>query len=282
VTATPVSSIVADELVSARVQHGPFETHYLESGRGTPVLLVHGSGPGVSGRANWQGLMRSPVAADHRLLAPDVVGFGETRAGEDIELDHDTRVEHLLGFLDALGLDRVDVVGNSMGGALALALAHRYPQRVRRMVLMGTVGIDFPITDGLDRVWGYTPSRDSMAALMRLFAYDQSLVTDELIELRFRATEVGDVQQRYARAFAAPRQRHIEAMALTEDQLRGIETPTLLVHGRDDQIIPLEATSQRLVGILPAADLVVFGRCGHWTQIERAVDFQRQVAGFFR
>lgn len=279
-TTTSVTN-AADELRRARVKHGRFDTHYLESGGGRPVLLIHGSGPGVSGRANWQDLMRSSLAEAHRLLAPDVVGFGETRSAGSIELDHDTRVQHVLGFLDALGLDKVDVVGNSMGGGLSLALAHRHPERIRRMVLMGTVGIDFPITEGLDRVWGYTPSYDNMAALMRLFTHDRALVTDELIELRFRATEVGDVQQRYAAAFASPRQRHIEAMALTEAELASIQTPTLLVHGRDDQIIPLAATSQRLQHILPTADLVVFGRCGHWTQIERAADFQRHVAGFF-
>jgi pimeloyl-ACP methyl ester carboxylesterase len=275
------ASPAVDEFRRGRVQHGPFDTHYLEAGEGSPVLLIHGSGPGVSGRANWQGLMRSPLAEQRRLLAPDVVGFGETRAADDVTLDHPSRVQHLVGFLDALNLDQVDVVGNSMGGALALALAHGHPERVRRMVLMGTVGIDFPITEGLDRVWGYTPSYDNMAALMRLFAYGQDLVTDELIELRFRATQTGDVQERYAAAFAAPRQRHLQAMALTEQELSSIRTPTLLIHGRDDQIIPVEATSQRLLHILPAADLVVFGRCGHWTQIERATDFQRHVAGFF-
>ncbi|MGH8891994.1 MAG: alpha/beta fold hydrolase [Actinomycetes bacterium] len=277
---SPSLTAVADEFASARVQHGPFDTHYLEAGQGAPVLLIHGSGPGVSGRANWRGLMRSPLTRRHRLLAPDVVGFGESRAAENTELDHDIRARHLIGFLDALGLDQVDLVGNSMGGALALAIAHRNPERVRRMVLMGTVGIDFPLTASLDRVWGYTPSRDNMAALMRLFVHDQSLVTDELIELRFRATEVGDVQERYATAFAAPRQRHVRAMALSEDQLASIRNPTLLVHGRDDRVIPLEATSQRLVHILPVADLLVFSRCGHWTQVERAADFARHVEGF--
>lgn len=268
------------ELGSARAQHGPFDTHYLDVGTGRPVLLVHGSGPGVSGRANWQGLLGSDLASRYRLLAPDVVGFGATRHAEGTELTHDTRVRQLVGFLDALGLDTVDVVGNSMGGGLALALAHRHPQRVRRMVLMGTVGIDFPITPGLDEVWGYTPSPEGMARLMRLFAYDQGLVTDELVRLRHEASAVPDVQQRYAEAFAAPRQRHVAAMALGEAELATIATPTLLVHGRDDQIVPLAATSLRLVDILPAADLVVFSRCGHWTQIERAADFRRQVEGF--
>ena len=270
----------ADDLVSGRIAHGAHDTHYLETGAGSPVLLVHGSGPGVSGRANWQGLMRSPVRQGRRLIAPDVLGFGQTRASKDTELSHDNRVRHLVGFLDALGLDRVDIVGNSMGGALALALASRHPERVRRLVLMGTVGISFPITPGLDRVWGYTPAPDNMREIMRLFAYDQALISEELIQLRYEASAVPDVQQPYATAFAAPRQRHIEAMALSESELAQIEAPTLLVHGRDDQIIPLEATSLRLVRLLPRADLVVFSRCGHWTQIERAHDFQRQVDGF--
>lgn len=270
----------ADDLVSGRIAHGVHDTHYLEAGEGRPVLLVHGSGPGVSGRANWQGLMRSPVRDGRRLIAPDVLGFGQTRVSEGTELTHDNRVRHLVGFLDALGLDRVDVVGNSMGGALALALASRHPERVRRMVLMGTVGISFPITPGLDRVWGYTPSPDNMREIMRLFAYDQGLISEELIQLRYEASAVPEVQQPYAAAFAAPRQRHIEAMALSDSELSQIEAPTLLVHGRDDQIIPLEATSLRLVHVLPKADLVVFSGCGHWTQIERAHDFQRQVDGF--
>lgn len=276
-----VMAPVPDDLASGRITHDGFDTHYLESGTGRPVLLIHGSGPGVSGRANWQGLMRSPVRDRNRLVAPDVLGFGDTRAAAGTALSHDNRVRHLLGFLDAAGLDTVDVVGNSMGGALALALASRHPERVRRMVLMGSVGISFPITPGLDRVWGYTPSPDNMREIMRLFAYDQGLITEELITLRYGASAVPDVQQRYAEAFAAPRQRHLDAMALSEDELAQIRTPTLLVHGRDDRIIPLEATSLRLLKLLPAADLVIFSKCGHWTQIERAQDFQRQVDGFF-
>jgi pimeloyl-ACP methyl ester carboxylesterase len=269
-------------LSARRVRHGEFDTAYLEAGEGRPVLLIHGSGPGVTGRANWQGTMSSPLVGRYRFLAPDVVGFGETRVPADVPLDHDTRVRHLVGFLEALGLTEVDVVGNSMGGALALSLAHRRPDLVRRMVLMGTVGIGFEITPALDAVWGYTPSLDNMRSLMGLFAYDpDTLITDELVQLRYQSTLVSDVQERYARAFEAPRQRHADAMALSEEDLRTIDTPTLLIHGLNDQVIPLERTSRRLVEILPVADLVVFSRCGHWTQIERAADFQRQVDTFF-
>lgn len=263
----------------SHVEHDGFRTAYHDVGDGPPVLLVHGSGPGVSALANWRGILASPLAREHRLVAPDVAGFGGTSSDE--ELTHETRVRHLVGFLDALGLDRVDVVGNSMGGALALALAHRHPERVRRMVLMGTVGIAFPISAGLDRVWGYEPSLEAMAELIGLFAHNSDLVGPELVRLRYEASIVPGVHERYAAAFAAPRQRHVDAMALREDELRRIDVPIRLLHGAEDRVIPLEATSLRLVRLLPHADLVVFSRCGHWTQIERAEDFVREVAAFF-
>lgn len=272
---------VALELASARVAHGPFDTFYLHVGTGSPVLLIHGSGPGVSGRANWQGLMASRLSARYRFIAPDVVGFGATAHAPGTELTHDTRVDQLIGFLDAMALDSVDVIGNSMGGALALALAHRYPHRVHRMVLMGTMGIDFPLPDGLDAVWGYTPSIEALEHILTLFAYNRALITDDLVRLRYKASAVPDVAQRYSQAFPAPRQCHIDAMALPPETLETITTPTLLIHGRDDQVIPMEHTSRRLLDLLPNADLLVLTRCGHWTQIERAADFQHHIDAFF-
>jgi 2-hydroxymuconate-semialdehyde hydrolase len=262
-----------------RVEHDGFTTAYHDVGDGPPVLLIHGSGPGVSAAANWRGILASPLAGEHRLVAPDIAGFGETITAH--ELIHETRVRHLLGFLDALGLEQVDVVGNSMGGALALALAHRRPDRVRRMVLMGTVGISCPLPDGLDRVWGYEPSVEAMSELVGLFAHARGLLGPDLVQLRYASSIAPGVHERYAEAFAAPRQRHIDAMALSEDALRAIDIPIRLLHGAEDRVIPLEATSLRLVRLLPQADLVVFSRCGHWTQIERADDFVREVGTFF-
>jgi pimeloyl-ACP methyl ester carboxylesterase len=119
----------------------------------------------------------------------------------------DEWVHHAIGFMDAIGLEQTDLVGNSFGGGLALALAIRHPSRVRRLVLMGSVGVPFEITPGLDAVWGYTPSFDNMRTIMDLFAYDRSLVNDELAELRFQASNRPGFQESYARMFPAPRQR---------------------------------------------------------------------------
>ncbi|MGH3661480.1 MAG: alpha/beta fold hydrolase [Micromonosporaceae bacterium] len=275
--ARPVS---AAGIAQRQIVHDGIRTAYLEAGHGRPLLLIHGSGPGVSALANWRGTMTSHLAERRRILAPDVVGFGDTHAEADVDFTHDLRAGHLIGFLDAMRLAEVDVVGNSMGGALALSIAHRRPELIRRMVLMGSVGISFPITSALDQIWGYQPSLQNMEAVIRLFAYDQGLINPDLVRLRHQASIAPGVQERYAAAFAAPRQRHLDAMALSEPELRTIETPTLLVHGANDQVIPAEQTSLRLVRLLPAADLVVFSRCGHWTQIERAFDFTRHVADF--
>ena len=262
------------------IEHSGMRTAYLEAGSGPPVLLLHGSGPGVSALANWRGVLQSELTDRYRLIAPDVVGFGQTSAPDGVALDHALRLQQLADFMEALDLGTVGLVGNSMGGALALGLAHHHPDRIARMVLMGTVGISFPITKALDEVWGYEPSIPAMEGVIRHLAHDQTLVSDDLVKLRYEASMQPGVQERYASAFAAPRQRHLDDMALSEAEIAAITTPTLLVHGIHDHIVPLEQTSLRIARLMPDADLMVFGRVGHWTQIERATDFQRVVGMF--
>ena len=263
------------------IEHDSMRTAYLEAGSGPPVLLLHGSGPGVSALANWRSALQSDLTSSYRLIAPDVVGFGKTSAPEETPFNQASRLRQLAGFMDAMGLDNVGLVGNSMGGALALGLAHLHPDRIERMVLMGAVGIAFPITPALDEVWGYEPSIPAMEGVIRHLAHDQSLVSDDLVKMRYEASLEPGVQERYAAAFAAPRQRHLDDMALSEAEIAAIKVPTLLIHGIHDHIVPLEHTSLRIARLMPDADLVVFGRVGHWTQIERADDFQRVVGTFF-
>jgi len=272
--------MTGSELTDHVIHHDGYRTSYLEAGEGPPTLLIHGSGPGVSARANWSGTMSSELTSMFHMIAPDVVGFGQTTTPPDTVLDHNSRVEHLVSFCDVMNFDRFRVVGNSMGGALALGLANRYPERVERMVLMGAVGVHFPITDALDEVWGYEPSLSAMERVIRLLAYDESRVNPDLVKLRYEASVEPGVQERYAEAFAAPRQRHADDMALSDEELRAMQTPILLIHGVKDEVVPVDSTSMRMVQLLPNADLVVFGRCGHWTQIERADDFQRHVGEF--
>jgi pimeloyl-ACP methyl ester carboxylesterase len=265
------------EIGSTVVANG-IRTNYLEAGEGPPVVLVHGSGPGVTAYANWR--LTMPGVSQHlRVLAPDMVGFGFTERPAGVRYDMDTWSAHLLGFLDALGIERTSLVGNSFGGGLALRFAARHPDRVDRLVLMGSVGVPFEITPGLDAVWGYQPSVPAMRELLDIFAYDRGLVTDELAAVRYAASTEPGVQEAFAAMFPAPRQQWVDEMVTPDDEIAAIAAPTLVVHGRDDRVIPI-GNALHLLRTLPDVQLHVFGRCGHWTQIEHADAFNRLLVDF--
>ena len=268
---------IARSIVAAGIR-----TNYHDVGTGHPLLLIHGSGPGVSAWANWR-LVISELAQQARVIAPDMVGFGFTdrldltQPGQ--RYDMDTWVRQAVGLLDALGIEKTDLVGNSFGGALALALTIRHPRRVRRLVLMGSVGVGFPITPGLDAVWGYEPSFENMRRIMDVFTWDGSLVNDELARMRYEASNQPGFQESFSAMFPAPRQRWVDAMTSSEKDIRALPHHTLVVHGREDQVIPL-STSQTLAAWIPRSQLHVFGQCGHWTQIEHTARFVRLVGDF--
>lgn len=254
------------------------QTNYHDQGSGAPVVLIHGSGPGVTAWANWR-LTIPALASRFRVLAPDMVGFGYTERPQGVHYDMDTWVSHVLGFLDALKIDKAHVIGNSFGGALALALAIRAPQRVGRLVLMGSAGLSFPITEGLDRVWGYTPSQQAMREMLDIFAYDRTLVNDELARMRYEASIRPGHQEAYSQMFPAPRQRSVDLLASPESSIRALPQQALIIHGREDRVIPL-SSSYRLFELIQKSQLHVFGQCGHWTQIEHTARFNRLVGDF--
>lgn len=253
-------------------------TNYHDLGSGFPALFIHGSGPGVSAWANWR-LVLPELSKICRVIAPDMVGFGYSDRPADITYDMDTWVNQAIGLLDVLGIEQTDLIGNSFGGALALAMSIRYPERVRRLVLMGSVGVPFDITPGLEAVWGYTPSPKNMRKVMDFFAWNPALVSDELAELRYRASIQPGVQEAFARMFPEPRQRWLDAMVSPADAIRSLPHETLIVHGREDRVIPM-STSLALSNLIPKSQLHIFGQCGHWTQIEHSARFIRLVASF--
>ena len=264
---------IAGSVIAAGIR-----TNVHDIGSGPPVLLIHGSGPGVSAWANWR-LVMPELAQQARVIAPDMVGFGFTDRPVGQQYNMDVWVAQAVGVLDALGIEKADLVGNSFGGALALALTIRHPQRVRRLVLMGSVGVPFPITKGLDDVWGYEPSFENMRRIMDVFAYDRSLVNDELARLRYEASIRPGFQESFSAMFPAPRQRWVDAMCSAEADIRALPHQVLVVHGRNDQVIPL-STSLTLSQWIARSQLHVYGQCGHWTQIEHSARFARLVRDF--
>lgn len=263
-------SIVADGIATNIHDTGT------DPGGGT-VLLIHGSGPGVSAWANWR-LTIPDLSTRFRVVAPDMVGFGYTDRSVD-DYDLDTWTAHAIGVLDALDIDRAHVVGNSFGGALALSIAIRHPDRVRRLGLMGAVGVPFDITPGLDAVWGYEPSVEAMAELLAIFTASPIDDLQGLAELRYRASVQPGFQESFAAMFPAPRQRWVDAMAHDESDIAAIKAPTIIFHGREDRVIPM-SNSLRLFELIPDAQLHLFGNCGHWTQIEHSRDFNRILGDF--
>ena len=170
--------------IANSVRTGAFMTNYHDVGSGAPVVLLHGSGPGVTAWANWNRLF-APLSEGFHVIAPDMAGFGFTERVPGAVYNMNGWVRQTVDLMDAIGIEKASVVGNSFGGALALSLAIRHPGRVDKLVLMGSMGVSFPITYGLDQVWGYKPSEASMEELLELFTYDHSFATKELVKTRY-------------------------------------------------------------------------------------------------
>jgi 2-hydroxymuconate-semialdehyde hydrolase len=255
------------------------DTFFHDAGEGPPLLLLHGSGPGVSAWSNWRPIYAT-LADQYRVIAPDQIGFNRTQPDGPVEYGRELWTDHALALLDELGIERCSVIGNSMGGAIALSMAVARPDAVDRVVAMGTMGINGPIPDGLAEVWGYDPSPEAMRRLIELFAYDQSIVTDELVQMRFEASSDPVVRDAFAAMFPEPRQNGVDDLALSDDELRSLTQPVLLAHGFHDRIVPFAATSLPLMDVLPDVQLHAFGESGHWVMIEQPRAFTTAVLAF--
>jgi len=238
-------------------------TNYLEDGSGDDkVLLIHGSGPGVTSYANWR-LVIPALATKFHVVAPDMVGFGFSERPKDVQYNVQTWADQTVGLMDALGIEKTSLVGNSFGGAIALRIATQHPDRINKLVLMGSMGVPFPITEGLERVWGYEASFENMRKVLDVFAYSRELVNDELAQVRYEGSIQPGFQESFSSMFPAPRQRWVEAMCTPEEDIRRLPHRTLIIHGREDKVIPLQ-TSLRLEELIDNADLSVYSHCGHW------------------
>lgn len=250
---------------------------YHEVGAGEPVVLLHGSGPGVSALANWSRTLDAVANLGYRAIAPDVMGFGESDRPQDFRYDAEGWAQSIRGFVSALDLGPVHLVGNSMGGRIALTLAARTPELVRSLTLMGVRAPSSVVAEGLRKVRSYEPSLENMRAMLtESFVVDPSVVTDELVVNRHEASTRPGAHEHYQQMFAFP---GANDLPLTEADLRGLAVRTLLVHGREDKVIPVQDTYS-LTAMIPDVIAVVISRCGHWVQVEQPDAFESQLGAF--
>lgn len=254
------------------------KTHVV--GDGHPLLLLHGSGAGVSAWANWRGLIPE-MAPSYKVIAPDLVGFGFTETPANYEFRFmQSWVDQIIALLDGLGVESTHVLGNSFGGSLALWLAVHHPDRLKRIVLMGPGGWPLRVNDNLKLLWGYEPTLEHIRKAMSVMAYNQDLITDELVEMRLKATQRPGALDHFLRLFPEPKQQWLDKQTLSIGELQGVDHEVLLVHGRDDRVVD-PMVSWNLHQHLKNSQLHMFSKCGHWTMIEKAEPFRRLVKSFY-
>lgn len=267
---------------------GDREVFLAETGTGPAVVLLHGGGPGASGVANYSANIDA-LAERFRVIVPDLPGYGRSSKGSSNGIDQSDPFGSLAGavrgVLDALGLDRAHLVGNSYGGSAALRLALDSPGRVDRLVLMGPGGIGttraLP-TPGLNRLLSYypNPSRAKLEEFIREYlVHDGASVPDAAIEARYQASidpeVVANPPLRRPKSL-----RTLWRMDLTRDpRLRGLATRTLVLWGVNDKV-NRPAGGPRLATTMPNCDLLMVAGTGHWVQWERAELFNRVVTDF--
>ena len=269
-----------------RIQEGDIDArvHYNDVGEGAEtVVMLHGSGPGATGWANFSRNVDAFVAVGFRVVLLDCLGWGKSDPVVSTGSRSDLNARTLKGLLDGLGLERVHIVGNSMGGHSAVAFALANPARVGKLVLMGggtggaSAFVPMP-TEGIKLLQGLyrEPTIENLKKMMSVFVFDASSLTEELYQARLdNMLARRDHLENFVKSLAAnPKQFPDQGPRLGE-----IAAPTLVIWGRDDRFVPMD-TGLRLIAGMQNAELHVFNRCGHWAQWEHADKFNRMVVDF--
>ncbi|MCD4526602.1 alpha/beta fold hydrolase [Nocardioides sp. cx-173] len=259
-----------------------------ESGERKPgqpsLLMLHGSGPGVSGLSNWTAMLES-LGTKYHCIAPDIIGFGDSShpdpSPQGYEANRDLRIDKIFTMLDELGVDQVIPLGNSLGGLYTLRMAQLQPERLHSMVLMGSGGApNLPLLPALGKLIRYydNHSPEGMGDLLLEFVYDKEAFGPRIAELsheRYTIADREDIRRSHAATFAQVG----EPPRYSVEELAAIDVRALVIHGRDDAVVPPEA-SKYIAEHLPNADLYILAKCGHWSQVEQADRFKTLVDNF--
>ena len=258
--------------------------HYHEQGEGFPLIMLHGGGPGAAGLSNY-GHNVEALSRRFRVIVPDMPGYGRSTKCFDIEDPLLTTARIMIAFMDAVGINKAHLVGNSLGGGVATTIAMEDPERVARLVLMGPIGSQalftpMPTTGILQLITYYAgegPTLEKLEAFVRTMVYDQSLVTQELLAERFRASIEPDTLANPPMRPSANPQRNVDLWR--DPRLSSLAAPTLLMWGTADRVNPFDSAFLYLRTI-PRVELHAVSQCGHWIQWERPQLFNEQTASF--
>ncbi|MCX4091054.1 alpha/beta fold hydrolase [Nocardia sp. alder85J] len=259
-----------------------------EAGSGPVLVMLHGGGPGASGVSNYHQNLPA-LTGRFRVILPDQPGFGGSYRPTEADLDErsitEITVDALYQVLDALGIGRFHLLGNSLGGAAAIAMAQARPERVTGLVLMAPGGGWLPFgptpTEGQKEMFRYYngggPTEKKMANFIRTMVFDHEQFGADVVKARYEASLDDSHIAFYHRYNAAFGKRH--GMDPLWRDLDRITAPTLLLWGRDDRTITLDG-AQIMLRNIRDVQMHVFGNCGHWVQLERAREFERLVGDF--
>ncbi len=276
---------------SGFVRANGIKTHFIHAGRGEPVVLVHGGGPGASGEHNW-GKNIGALAEHFQVFAIDLIGYGDTDKPQ-IEYSYKAKVDHLAGFLDALCLDKVRLGGNSMGSYVAVRYMLDNPERVRKMFMVATATVamamgvgEFSTQGGsVRRKVGEEVTEESMRAWLGMLLFNQANVTDELVKGRVRVALLPGSAEAQASYW-----QHMQKLKVDTNlhqwydlshRLPRMTTPLGLIWGRNDRFAPVEL-AERLRQALPnLTEYHVVDGAGHQVQNDQPDIFNRLATKFF-
>jgi 4,5:9,10-diseco-3-hydroxy-5,9,17-trioxoandrosta-1(10),2-diene-4-oate hydrolase len=252
-----------------------------------PVVLLHGGGPGAAAWSNF-GANVVHFARTFRTLAVDQPGFGRSDKPAEHGQYFTFSASALKGLLDELGIEKVHLIGNSLGGGTAVRFALENPSRVDSLVLMAPGGLGLNVfspdpTEGVQRIGRFMappgPSREKLADFLRCLVYDQRIVTDELIEERYAFASSPEALGGLAAMGASFYRKETAEQGMLWREAHRLRHRTLLIWGREDRVNPLDGALVALK-LIRRAQLHVFSECGHWAQIEKADEFNRLATDF--
>lgn len=273
------------EISERVVSTNGYTTAFLEGGSpdADAIILLHGGGPGATAASNWRDFIPT-LSDDYHLLAPDLVGYGRTDHPEHMPSSLTgwirMRVDQVLSLMDAHGIERAHLVGNSMGGAVAMHLVMTAPERFDRISLMGSAGGKAePTVEVIKMVSFYKdPSLSALENLTKWFVYDENALgesIESIVTTRYQEVMRPEVRRSFECFFSSPPSE----MAVPPSALRRMPHPFLVVHGREDRFLGLES-SVYLQQHLPNAQLHIFNHCGHWVQIEKRDSYAALLRSF--